>query len=146
MDKQFFQSPQIIDLPISIGDLLKMGEERTFNFFESMYPMKIRIEAEYGFAAAFQFWNLPKSVFRMDEIMKEFLYSLADFNLNPESTANITNIGVVTMLKAICNVHKTILESPRGIASKEEFFDNSIDHLRSLQKRERDDILTLELK
>ena len=49
------------------------------------------------------------------------------------------------MLKAICNIQKTILESSRGIASKEEFFDNSIDHLRSLQKRERDDILTLQI-
>ena len=50
------------------------------------------------------------------------------------------------MLKAICNVQKAILESPRGIANKEEFFDNKVEHLRSLQKQERDDILTLELK
>ena len=48
--------------------------------------------------------------------------------------------------KLFAKFKKTILESPRGIASKEEFFDNSMDHLRSLQKRERDDILTLELK
>ena len=50
------------------------------------------------------------------------------------------------MLKAICNVQRTILESPRGIATKEEFFDNKVEHLRSLQKQEQDDILTLELK
>ena len=141
-----FDLHSVVNLPISIGDLLKTGEERTFNFFESMYPMNIRIEAEYGLAAAFQFWNLPKAVLRLDEVMTEFLYSLTDFEMNPESTANVNCIGIVTMLKAICNVQKTILENPRGIASKEEFFDNSIDHLRSLQKRERDDILTLEIK
>ena len=41
---------------------------------------------------------------------------------------------------------KTILESPGSIATKEEFFDNKVEHLRSLQKQERDAILTLELK
>ena len=61
-----FDLHSVVNLPISIGDLLKMGEERTFNFFESMYPMNIRIEAEYGLAAAFQFWNLPKVVSRLD--------------------------------------------------------------------------------
>ena len=141
-----FDLHSIINLPTSIDELLKSGDERTFNFFESMYPMNIRIEAVNGLAAAFQFWNLPKVVFRLDEIMTEFLYSLADFNVNPESTANVTNIGIVTMLKAICKIQKEILESPRGIASKEEFFDNTVEHLRSLQKQERDAILTLEFK
>ena len=89
-----------------------MGEERRFNFFESMYPMNIRIEAEYNLAAAFQFWNLPKVVSRLDEVMTDFLYSLTDFDMNPESTVNVNDIGIVTMLKAICNVQKTILESP----------------------------------
>ena len=141
-----FDLHSIINLPTSIDELLKSGDERTFNFFESMYPMNIRIEAVNGLAAAFQFWNLPKVVFRLDEIMTEFLYSLADFNVNPESTANVTNIGIVTMLKAVCKVQKEILDSPRGIASKEEFFDNTVEHLRSLQKQERDAILTLEFK
>ena len=53
--------------------------------------------------------------------MVDFLYSLTDFDLNPESTANVNDIGLLTMLKAVCNVQKTILESPRGIATKEEF-------------------------
>ena len=111
-----------------------------------MYPMNIKIEAENGLTAAFQFWNLPKVISRLDEVMVDFLYSLTDFDRNPESTANVNGIGVITMLKAICNVQRTILESPRGIATKEEFFDNKVEHLRSLQKQERDDILTLELK
>ena len=61
--------------------------------------------------------------------MQDFLYSLTDYDRN-------TGIGVITMLKAICNVQKTILESPRGIANKEEFFDNKVEHLRSLEKQE----------
>ena len=50
------------------------------------------------------------------------------------------------MLKAICDVQRTLLASPRGIVDKDEFFDNKVEHLRSLGKQERDDILTLELK
>ena len=141
-----FDLHDIINLPISIDELLRIGDERTFNFFESMYPMNIKIEAENGLTAAFQFWNIPKVISRLDEVMVDFLYSLTDFDVNPESTANVNNIGVINMLKAICNVQNTILESPRGIATKEECFDNKVEHLRSLQKQERDDILTLELK
>ena len=89
---------------------------------------------------------MPKVISRLDEVVVDLLYSITDFDVNPESTANVNGIGVITMLKAICNVQRTILESPRGIATKEEFFDNKVEHLRSLQKQERDDILTLELK
>ena len=83
----------IINLPISIDELLRIGEERTFNFFESRYPMNIRIEAENGLTAAFQFWNLPKVISRLDKVMVDNLYCLTDFDLNPESTANINGIG-----------------------------------------------------
>ena len=50
----------IVNLPASIEQLLHQGEIRTFNFFESVYPLNIRIDAENGLAGAFQFWNLPK--------------------------------------------------------------------------------------
>ena len=136
----------IINLPTSIDQLLLQGEQRTFNFFESLYPLNIRIEAENGLAAAFQFWKIPKVVTRLDEVMVEFLYSFTDFDRNPENITHFTGIGVTTMLKAICDVQRTILASPRGIVDKDEFFDNKVEHLRSLGKRERDDILTLELK
>ena len=36
----------IVNLPISIEQLLLQGEDRTFNFFKSLYPLNIRIEAE----------------------------------------------------------------------------------------------------
>ena len=116
-----FDLHDIINQPISIDELLRIGDERTFNFFESMYPMHIKIEAENGLTAAFQLWNPPKVISRLDEVMVDFLYSFIDFDVNPESTENVNNIGVITMLKTICNVQKAILESRRGIANKEEF-------------------------
>ena len=87
-----------------------------------MYPMNIKIEAVNGLTAAFQFWNSPRVISRLDEVMEDFLYSLTDSDKNPESTANFTGIGVITMLKAICDVQRTILASPRGIVNKEDFF------------------------
>ena len=136
----------IVKLPTSIDQLLLQGEQRTFNFFESLYPLNIKIEAQNGLSAAFQFWKIPKVIMRFDEVMEEFLYNLTDFDRNPENITHVTGIGMTTMLKAICDVQRTILASPRGIVSKDEFFDNKVEHLRSLGKRERDDILTLELK
>ena len=116
-----FDLHSIINLPISIDDLLRIGEERTFNFFESVYPMNIRIEAENGLTAAFEFWNLPKVVSRLEEVMVDLLYSFTDFDINPESTSNVNSIGVITMLKAICNVQKAILESPEALHPKKNF-------------------------
>ena len=78
--------------------------------------------------------------------MEDFLYSLTDYDRNPESTAYFTGIGVVTMLKAICDVQRTILASHRGIANKDDFFDDKVEHLRSLAKQEQDARITLELK
>ena len=136
----------IVNLPTCIEDLLEQGEQRTFNFFESLYPLNIRIEADNGLPAAFQFWKIPKVVLRLDEVMDEFLINITDVDRNPENITHVTNIRVSTMLKAICDLQRTILASPRGINSKDEFFDNKVEHLRSLGKRERDEILTLELK
>ena len=55
-----FDLHDFFNLPISIDELLRIGEERTFNFFESMCPMNIKIEAENRLTAAFQFWNSQK--------------------------------------------------------------------------------------
>ena len=112
----------IVKLPTSIDQLLLQGEQRTFNFFESLYPLNIKIEAQNGLSAAFQFWKIPKVIMRFDEVMEEFLYSLADFDRNPENITHVTGIGMTTMLKAICDVQRTILASPRGIVSKDEFW------------------------
>ena len=49
------------------------------------------------------------------------------------------------MLKAICIIHNTMLESrlPYFIADKEDFFEDKVEYLSSLGKEERDAILRL---
>ena len=83
--------------------------------------MNIRIEAENGLTAAFQFWNLPKVILRLDEVMVDFLYSPTHFDLNPESTANVNSIGVITILKAICNVQNQFSKTLEVLQPKKIF-------------------------
>ena len=45
----------IIEFPVSVDRLLHQGENRVFNFFESMYPVNIRKDAENGLFSDFQF-------------------------------------------------------------------------------------------
>ena len=63
-----------------------------------------------------------------------------------ETTIDATNFGIVNMMKAIMNLQRTILNCPEGIFNRDEFVDNSLMKLKSLNKEERDDILMMELK
>ena len=74
----------IVEFPVSMDELLYQGENRVFNFFESMYPLNIRKDAENGLFSAFQFWNLPKTRKRFDELLNDFLFRYKDFSNNPD--------------------------------------------------------------
>ena len=51
---------ELVEMPVSVTDLLFMGENRNFNFLESLKPLNIRKEAENCLPAAFQFWANPQ--------------------------------------------------------------------------------------
>ena len=53
------------------------------------------------------------------------LHKLRDYDKDTENTAEIISLGAVTMLKAICNVQKTILDIPKGIIDKGDFSEQS---------------------
>ena len=111
-----------------------------------MYPLNIRKEAENGLFSAFQFWKLPKTKMRLDELLDDFLFEYKDFSNNPETTFATSNFGIVTMMKAIINLQRTTLSCLKGIYNHDEFLDNSSMDLRSLNKEERDCILMMKLK
>ena len=50
----------LVEIPKSVSDLLTMGDDRRFNFVESMMPLNLRKEADNCLPAAFQFWVIPK--------------------------------------------------------------------------------------
>jgi len=58
--KGLFALHFIGDIPTTSKKLLQLGEEQTFTFFKSMYPMNIRKEAENLLRVAFKFWKLAK--------------------------------------------------------------------------------------
>ena len=51
----------IVKLPMSIDQLLLQGEQRTFNFFESLYPLYIKIEAQNSLSATISILENSKS-------------------------------------------------------------------------------------
>ena len=136
----------IVELPTSVDKLIYDGEERMFNFFESMYPVNIRMDTENGLPSAFQFWSLPKTRKRFDELLDEFVFEYKDLSNNPEHTFNENTFGIVSMMRAIINLQKTILSCSEGIYDKECFVDNTVLKLRSMDKEERDSTLMMELK
>ena len=136
----------IVEFPISVDKLIHDGDKRKFNFFESMYPLNIRMDAENGLPSAFQFWNLPKTRKRFDELLDEFVFEYKDLSNYPEHTFNANKSGIVSMLKAIINLQRTILSLPEGIYDKEDFVDNTLLKFRSMDKEERDSTLMMELK
>ena len=127
----------IVEFPISVDKLIHDGDKRKFNFFESMYPSNIRMDAENGLPSAFQFWSLPKTRKRFDELLDEFVFEYKDSSNNPEHTFNANTFGIVSMMRAIINLQKTILSCSEGIYDKECFVDNTLLKLRSMDKEER---------
>ena len=118
----------VVEFPCNFDRLIYEGEERTFNFFESIYPLNIRKDAENGLFSAFQFWNLPKTKKIFDELLDEFIFEYKDFDNNPECIYDMTKFGIVTMMKAIITLQRTILSE--GIYEKDGFIDNTLQSLR----------------
>ena len=104
------------------------------------------MDAENGLPSAFQFWSLPKTRKRFDELLDEFVFEYKDLSNNPEHTFNANTFGIVSMMRAIINLQKTILSCSEGIYDKECFVDNTLLKLRSMDKEERDSTLMMELK
>ena len=136
----------IVEFPVSVDKLIHDGDKRKFNFFESMYPLNIRRDAENGLPSAFQFWNLAKTRKRFDELLDEFVFEYKDLSNNPEHTFDANKFSMVSMLKAIINLQRTILSLPEGIYDKKDFVDNTFLKISSMNKEKRNLILMRELK
>ena len=72
-------------------------------------------------------FGFPKAQIKLDELMVEFLFELKDYDKDQEENAQVTCHGVISMMKAFCNVQQAILMSPSGIIDKDKFFDNKVE-------------------
>ena len=89
---------------------------------------------------------MPNTKKRFDELLDEFIFEYKDFDNNPECTYDTTKFGIVTMMKAIINLQRTILSCSEGIYDKDDFIDNTLPSFRSMSKEERDLKLMMEMK
>ena len=62
------------EMPLFVTDLLFMGENRSFNFVESLMPLNLRKEAENCLPAAFQFWAKPQVKKLLDKQINLLLF------------------------------------------------------------------------
>ena len=59
-------------------------------------------------------------------MLDEFVFEYKDLSNNPERTYDATNFGIVTMMKAIINLQRTLLSCTEGIYDKDCFIDNTL--------------------
>ena len=62
------------------------------------------------------------------------MFEYKDFSKNPESSLDAISFGMVTMMKAIVNLQRTIVSCPEGIFDRDVFLDNLLMDLRTLKK------------
>ena len=64
----------LLEMPLSISELLGMGENSVFNFVKSMLPFNVRKEIDSCLPALFQFWDIPKVRKLLDEKINLLLF------------------------------------------------------------------------
>ena len=61
-------------MPLSVSNLFVAGEERFFNFVESVNPLNVRKEMENYLHATFQLWAIPGMRKLLDENINLFVF------------------------------------------------------------------------
>ena len=89
----------LVEIPLTVSNLLVAGEVRIFNFVESINPLNVRKEMENCLPATFQFWAIPEICKSLDEKISLLVYG-GDF-LKETDNSEPTNKGFVTMLLVI---------------------------------------------
>ena len=123
-----------------------MGENRNFNFLESLKPLHIRKKAENCLPAAFQFWAKPQ----VKKLFDNQIYSLIFGgkwqldNIKEDSCDE----GMLSLLLTAVNIQKHFGECPcfEASFSKENFFDSSYEKFNTLPKEQQNISLLKEFK
>ena len=136
----------LVDLPKSVSELLTLGDDRRFNFVESMMTLNLRKEAENCLPAAFQFWAIPKVKKLLDEKIKLLVFG-GKWSLNT-GIEDTYNQGILPMLLSAMKLHDHILqcEHYNETFSKESFIDTTLEKIKALEKNEQNIFLIQELE
>ena len=85
-----------------------MGDDRKFNFVESMMPLHLRKEAENCLPTAFQFWVIPKVKKLLNEKIKLLVFG-GKWSLETGNEDTYNHGSFVLRLSAM-RIQKHILE------------------------------------
>jgi hypothetical protein len=124
----------LVELPVSVTDLLFIGENRNFNFLESLKPLNIRKEAENCLPAAFQFWAKPQAKKLLDNQIYSLMFG-GKWQLD-NIIEDSCDEGMLRLLLTAVNIQKYFGDCPRFEASfsKENFVDSSYENFKKLPK------------
>jgi len=136
----------LVHLPESVSELLTLGDDRKFNFTESMMTLHLRKEADNCLSAAFQFWNIPKVKKLLDEKINILVFG-GKWSLET-STEDLYNDGLLALLLSAMKLQRHIMQCEHydETFSKESFIDKSADKLQSLDNNERNTFLMQEFE
>ena len=129
-----------------MSELSTLGDDRKFNFVESMMALHFRKEADNCFSAAFQFWALPKVKKLLNEKIKLLVFG-GKWSLET-GIEDAYNDGLLALLLSAMKLQKHILqcEHYNESFSKESYIDNSLGKLQALDKNVQNTLLMQEFE
>ena len=129
-----------------MSELLTLGDDRKFNFTESMMTLHLRKEADNCLSAAFQFWTIPKVKKLLDEKIHLLVFG-GKWSLDT-GIEDIYNDGLLALLLSAMKLQNHILQCKHfnETFSKESFIDNSVEKLKALDNNELNTFLMQELE
>ena len=136
----------LVDLPKSVSELLILGDDRRFNFVESMMTLNLRKEAENCLPAAFQFWAIPKVKKLLDEKINLLVFG-GKWSLNT-GIEDTYNHGILPMLISAMKLQDHILQCEHydETFSKDSFIDTSLEEIKAMDKNKQNIFLMQELE
>jgi len=136
----------LVELPKSVSELLTLGDDRRFNFVESMMTLNLRKEAENCLPAAFQFWAIPKVKKLLDEKIKLLVFG-GKWSLNT-GIEDTYNQGILPMLLSAMKLQDHILqcEHYNETVTKDSFIDTTLEKIKAMDKNEQNIFLMKELE
>ena len=112
----------LIEMPVSVMDLLFMGENRSFNFVDSLMLLNVRKEAENCLPAAFQFWAKPQVKKLLDKQINLLIFGGKRQLDNMEEDSYNEGILILLLTAVRIQKHFEICSHFDGSFSKRELY------------------------
>ena len=136
----------LIELPLSVTDLLVTGDNRVFNFLEAMNPKKLKEEKEACLPSAFSFWTIPKFRKLLDEKINVLVFGGTLLKETDDNEAS--EQGFVCLLSTLVKLirHIPFMCHFSQDYSKEDLVDHNLEKVCKMPQTQRNQFLIEEFK